>query len=215
LSHLSSSIISSSLLNTREKPTTQLRGASPVNSGRALKHILRYFSNDDDIIDEDRWDNGQGKVDYTLPAGQPAFTAISEIMRTYVSSDESGGILTYYNGKFQLQSIRSSINKIYKSSRPRTASDVLFSKTHLGDNFGGAIKIQTNDNRQSYSNKEAGSILGKEFNYIPVDNSNITFIDTQPDATLNTLKHKVEFKLKIQMNVLSTLNFFLKAVKII
>ena len=182
---------STDVLNEFKLNNVQMRrGQSKVNSGRALKDILRYFSNDDDIIDEDRWDDGIGKVYYTLPAGEPAFTAISEIMKTYVSSDESGGILTYYNGKFQLQSIRSSINKIYKSSRPRTASDVLFSKTHLGDNFGGAIKIQTNDNRQSYSNKEAGSILGKEFNYIPVDNSNITFIDTQPDATLNTLNKK-------------------------
>ena len=179
------------LLNVSKQQNAQVRrGQSPVNSGRALKHILRYFSSDDDIIDEDRWDDGMGKVNYTLPAGEPAFTAISEIMKTYVASDESGGILTYFGGKFQLQSIRSSVNKIYKSSKPRSASDVLLSKTHLGDNFGGAIKIQTNDNRQSYSNKEAGSILGKGFNYIPVDNSNITFIDTQPDATVTALKKK-------------------------
>jgi len=183
---------STDVLNEFKLKNVQMkRGQSKVNSGRALKDILRYFSNDDDIIDEDRWDDGIGKVYYTLPAGSPAFDAIAEIMKTYVSSDESGGILTYFSGKFQLQSIRSSINKIYKSSRPREkATDHIISKTHLGDNFGGAIKIQTNDNRQSYSNKEAGNILGKEFNYIPVDNSNITFVDTQPDATLNTLNKK-------------------------
>jgi len=183
---------STDLLNEYKLKKVQMkRGQSKVNSGRALKHILIHFSDDDDIIDEDRWDDGIGKVYYTLPTQTPAFTAIAEIMKTYVSSDQSGGILTYYNGKFQLQSIRSSVNKIYKSAQPREkATDVLFSKTYLGDNFGGAIKIQTNDNRQSYSNKEAGNIFGKHFNYIPVDISNITFIDTQPDATLNTLNKK-------------------------
>ena len=34
-------------------------------------------------------------------------------MKTYVSSDESGGILTYYNGKFQLESLRDIFNKVY------------------------------------------------------------------------------------------------------
>ena len=183
---------STDLLNDTFNRKVQMnRGQSKVNSGRALRHILIYFSDDKDIIDEDRWDDGIGKVYYALPAMQPAFTAIAEIMKTYVSSDESGGILTYYNGKFQLQSIRSSVNKIYKSARPREkATDHIIGKTYLGDNFGGAIKIQTNDNRQSYSNREAGSIFGKEFNYIPVDNSNITFVDTQPDATLTTLNKK-------------------------
>jgi len=169
------------------------RGQSPVNSGKALKHIIRYFIDDDAIIDEDNWDDGQGKVDYTLPAGEPAFSAIAEIMKTYVSTDESGGILTYYNGTFQLQSIRKLINKIYKNtnSPPNPWRHLAgASQVSLGDNFGGGIKIKTNDNRQTYSNKEGVDTLGKDFNYIPVDISNITFIETQPDATMTSLNKK-------------------------
>ena len=167
------------------------RGQSKVNSGRALKHIIRYFTEDDTIIDEDNWDDGQGEVYLTLPAGDPAFKAIAEIMKTYVSSDESGGVLTYYNGTFQLQSIRTLINKIYNNTTTkRNAWQALINQNNLGDNFAGGIKIQTNDNRQSYSNKESTNVVGKQFNYIPVDNSNITFIDVQPDATLTSLNKK-------------------------
>ena len=185
---------STDLLNEiKQKGGTPRRGQSPVNSGRALKHIIRHFIDDDTIIDEDNWDDGQGSVYFTLPAGAPAFTAIAEIMKTYVSTDESGGILTYYNGAFQLQSIRKLINKIYKNTNapPNPWRHLVgASQVILGDNFGGGIKIQTNDNRQTYSNKEGIDTLGKGFKYIPVDNNNITFIDTQPDATMTSLNKK-------------------------
>ena len=183
---------STDLLNVSKQENAQLRRSqSSVNSGRALKHIIQHFTENTEIIDEENWDNGQGKVNYTLPAGEPAFTAISEIMKTYVSSDESGGILTYYNGAFQLQSIRKLINKIYNNTTTkRNAWQALFNQNNLGDNFAGGIKIQTNDNRQSYSNKESTNVVGKKFNYIPVDSSNITFIDAQPDATLTSLNKK-------------------------
>ena len=185
---------STDLLNVVKQQGAQpRRGQSPVNSGRALKHIIRHFIGDDAIIDEDNWDDGQGSVYLTLPAGAPAFTAIAEIMKTYVSTDESGGILTYYNGAFQLQSIRKLINKIYKNtnSPPNPWRHLAgASQVILGDNFGGGIKIKTNDSRQTYSNKEGVDTLGKDFNYIPVDTTNITFIETQPDATMTSLNKK-------------------------
>ena len=175
------------------------RGSTKVNCGRALKSILRLFTEDDNIIDEENWDDGIGKIYYSLPAGTPAYDGISAILDAYVSTDESGGVLTYFNGQFQLQSVRSLINKIYKQTKTnRDALQFITNQTILGDNFGGGIKIQTNDNRQSYTNREAGNIMGNKFNYIPVDNSNITFKEPQPDVTTNALKKKevVQFDIK-------------------
>ena len=177
---------STDLLNEiKLRGDTPRRGQSLVNSGRALKHILKHFSDADDIIDEENWDDGRGTVYYTLPAGEPALNAISEIMKSYVSTDESGGILTYYNGKFQLRSIRSNINKLYKTTQNKNKKETI-----LSSNFAGAIKIQTGDNRQNYTNKEAVDLFGVGFNYIPVDLKNITFVDMQPNAALTALDKK-------------------------
>jgi hypothetical protein len=177
------------LLNEKAK---YRNGYTRVNSGKALKHILIQFSGDDDIIDEKNWDNGQGNLPYySLPAGEPALTAINEIMKTYVSSDQSGGILTYYNGQFQLQSIRSNTNKIYKNTKQkRNITEGIANIANLGENFAGGVKIQTTDNRQTYTNKEAGSILGKNYSYIPIDINKIQFTDVSPTATLNDLNKK-------------------------
>ena len=183
-----------------QKGQTLKWGQSKVNSGRALKDVLRTFTDDHHVIDEENWDDGIGKVYYTLPAGENALKAIQQIMKTYVATDESGGILTYFNGQFQLQSIRSNINKIYKNTRKSsyTAWQGLLNQTNLGNNFAGGVKIQTDDNRQNYTNKEAGSILGRHFEYIPVHIQNIQFTDVHPRATFNTLNKKevVQFDIK-------------------
>ncbi len=175
-------------------------GQAKVNSGRALKDLLVWFTEDPDIIDHDNWDNGIGKVYYTLPAGENALRAIREIMKTYVSTDESGGILTHYNGQFQLQSIRSNVNKLYSQTDKSkyTAIQSLLGQSNLGNNFAGGIKIQTNDNRENYTNKEAGNVLGRHFNYIPVDINNIQFTEGHPRATFNTLKKQevIQFDIK-------------------
>lgn len=200
--HLSNKLMpwSTDILRETSDQKTQTKwGQSKVNSGRALKSVLRKFTEDDDIIDEENWDDGIGKVYYTLPAGEPAIKAIHQIMKTYVSSDESGGILTHFNGQFQLQSIRSNINKIYKETKTkRTPVQGLLNLSNLGNNFAGGVKIQTDDGRQSYTNKEAGSILGRNFNYIPVNINNIQFTDIQPRATFDTLKKKevIQFDIK-------------------
>ena len=170
------------LLNEKIKQKAIIkRGQSKVNSGRALKDILTYFSEDDNIIDEDNWDDGIGSIYYSLPAGEPALTAIHEIMKTYVSSDESGGILTYYNGQFQLQSIRSNTNKIYKKTKQQTV---------LGSNFAGGFKVEAGDNKVNYTNKEAAAVLGKDYTYIPVDINDILFTDVNSKATLQELNKK-------------------------
>ncbi len=156
-------------------------GRDKVNSGRALKDVLTYFSDDPNIIDEKNWDDGIGTVYYSLPAGEPALTAIEEIMKTYVSSDESGGVLTYYNGQFQLQSIRSKTNKIYKNTNKQKI---------LGNNFAGGFKVSAGDNRVSYTNKEASSILGNHYSYIPIDINEILFADVNFNATLEELDKK-------------------------
>ena len=173
---------STDLVNKKIQEKATLNwGQSKVNSGKALKDILIQFSNDNDIIDEKNWDDGIGTVYYTLPAGEPALTAIHEIMKTYVSSDQSGGVLTYYNGQFQLQSIRSNTNKIYKKTKQQTV---------LGNNFAGGFKVQSGDNRVGYTNKEAASVLGKEYSYIPVDINNILFTDLNSKVTLQELNKK-------------------------
>ncbi len=188
------------LRETSDQKTQTKWGQSKVNSGRALKDLLVWFTDDSDIIDHDNWDDGIGKVYYTLPAGENALKAIQEIMKTYVSTDESGGILTHYNGQFQLQSIRSSVNKIYSQTDKAKYSAIqsLFGQSNLGNNFAGGVKIQTNDNRQNYTNKEAGSVLGRNFSYIPVDINNIQFTEAQPRATFNNLKKQeiIQFDIK-------------------
>ena len=178
---------STDFLRDRQKTNKNCWGCTPVNSGKALKHLLKYFTDDPNVIDEDVWDDGQGSVYYTLPAGEPALTAINEILKTYVSSDESGGILTYYNGRFQLTSMRQHINKVYKTVHKPNEQAVVI---ELGSNFAGALKIQTNDNRQTYTNKQSIDLLGPKFPYIPISLKNITFTDIQPDATITKLDKK-------------------------
>jgi hypothetical protein len=69
-----------------------------VNCGKALKHLLRKFTQDgqtlppsEDIIAGGipNWDDGVGTINYTLPSNAPAFTAINEILNNYVASNGS------------------------------------------------------------------------------------------------------------------------------
>jgi hypothetical protein len=193
--HLANKLIpwsSDRLKDDPDQNTQTHRKSTKVNSGRALKDLLTTFTDDVDIIDEENWDDGIGSVYYTLPAGENALKAIQQIMKTYVSTDESGGILTHYNGQFQLQSIRSSVNKLYSQTDKSkwNGLQALVGTSNLGNNFAGGVKIQTNDNRQNYTNKEAGNVLGRHFNYIPVDINNIQFTEAHPRATFNELTKK-------------------------
>ena len=162
------------MVNTRGK---QQYGKNTVNAGRALKHLLKHFTTDDSIIDESDWDDGIGKLYYTLPP-RPALHAINEILNSYVSSDNSAGILTYYNGKFQLKSLKRHINTVFKKDN---------SSIQIGRHVTGAFKIQTLDRQREYSNKQPVNLFGKSFEYIPVDLNSIDFTDIQPDVTLNRL----------------------------
>ena len=162
------------MVNTRGK---QHYGKTKVNTGEALKHLLKYFTTDESIIDESDWDNGISKLYYSLPAC-PALYGINEILNSYVSSDKSSGILTYYNGKFQLKSLKRHINNVFQKNN----SDI-----QIGREVTGAFKIQTLDRQQKYSNKQPIDLLGRSFNYIPLDLNNIAFTDIQPDVTLNKL----------------------------
>jgi len=195
------------------------RKRTSVNCGKALKHLLRKFTQDgrtlppsEDIIaggipphedyahlnrverqkmlikrmsqapgstktSNQNWDDGVGKINYTLPSNAPAFTAINEIMDNYVSSTGSGGVLMYLSGQFHLRSIRSLINEVYTN------------KSRLGPNFAGAYKITTNNVKQEYNNSEAVDLLGKDFNYTPIPLASIQFEEPQPDETIDNLNN--------------------------
>ena len=152
-------------------------GQKKVNAGEALKHLLKFFSEDNNIIDDSDWDNGIGKLYYSLPSSTPALGGIKEILKSYVSSDESSGILTYYNGKFQLKSLKKHLTNVYKRQG---------NTNKIGNQLTGAFKIQTFDKQTKYTNKNI-DLFGKKFDYIPLDINNIDFQDIQPDATLTTL----------------------------
>jgi hypothetical protein len=178
---------STDLLN--QKHTINQYGEQKVNSGRALKHLLETFTEQKDIIDEANWDNGRGKIYYTLPAGTPALVGISEILNSYVSSDASSGVFTYYNGKFQLKSLKKHITELYDKG-----SD----KIKLSNDLAAVFKIQTNDTQQDYSNKSTIDLFGRYFNYIPISLQDIRLKDIQPDSTINKLTKNevIQFNIK-------------------
>lgn len=178
---------STDLLN--QKHTINQYGEQKVNSGRALKHLLEIFTEQKDIIDEANWDDGIGKIYYTLPAETPALVGISEILNSYVSSDASAGVFTYYNGKFQLKSLKKHITKLYDKS-----SD----KIKLSTDLAAVFKIQTNDTQQDYSNKSTIDLFGKYFDYIPISLQDIRLKDIQPDSTINKLAKNevIQFNIK-------------------
>ena len=167
---------STDLLN--EKTRINQYGEQKVNAGEALKHILRTFTDQHDIIDEKNWDNGIGNLFYTLPADTPALYGISEILKSYVSTDEGSGVFTYYNGKFQLKSLKKHIANLYKNNN---------NKIELSSSLAAIFKVNTNDIQQKYSNDKNLDLFGRRFNYIPIDLRAINFTDIQPDSTTNGL----------------------------
>ena len=162
----------------QDKKTIRQYGDKKVNAGKALQHILKQFCDQDDIIDDSDWDNGISKLYYTLPAGQPALTGIKELLKAYVSSDKSSGILTYYNGKFQLKSLKKHISQLYKKTN---------NKIDIGTGLAAIFKIETNDLQQQYTNNETIDLFGRSFEYIPISLSSIKLTDIQPDVTLTEL----------------------------
>ena len=178
---------STDLLNDR--PRINQYGHEEVNAGLALKHLLRKFTEQEDIIDEENWDDGIGALYYTLPNNEPALVGIKEILKSYVSSEKDSGILTYYNGKFQLRSIKKHISELYKKQN----NNIEFSSS-----LAAAFKIQTNDFNEEYSTNEAIDIFGKKFEYIPLALSNINFTDVQPDSTVSSLvkNEVIQFDIK-------------------
>ena len=188
---------STDLLN--EKHAINQYGKQTVNSGRALKHLLETFTGQKDIIDETNWDNGRGKIYYTLPAGVPALVGISEILNSYVSSDESSGVFTYYSGKFQLKSLKKHITQLYnKEPGVAQVGQASSDKIKLSKSLAAIFKIQTNDNQQEYSNKSAVDLFGRYFNYIPISLQDIRLKDIQPDSTINKLTKNevIQFNIK-------------------
>jgi len=179
---------STDLLN--EKTRINQYGEQKVNAGRALKHLLETFTEQKDIIDLNNWDFGIGNLYYTLPANTSALTGISEIMNAYVSRDESSGILTYYNGKFQLKSLKNHIQNLYKKVKNIVT---------VSSSLAAIFKVQTNDIQQQYSNNDTVDLFGRHFNYIPLDLQGIKLKDIQPDSTVNKLtKNEV-----IQLDILT------------
>jgi len=168
-----------------EKQNVFTFGQNKINAGLALRHLLIHFSGDQSIVDEDNWDYGIGTLYYTLPANVPALHGIKEIMKSYVATDESSGLLTYYNGKFQLRSFKKYISNLYKNNNVYESSSI--SKVKIGRGVTAAFKIQTNDIKQKYSKQEGLDLFGKEFEYIPIDINSISFNDIQPDITLRNL----------------------------
>jgi hypothetical protein len=162
----------------REKKNVSQYGDRKVNAGKALQHLLKQFCDQDDIIDDLDWDNGIGKLYYTLPAGQPALIGIREILKAYVSSDKSSGILTYYNGKFQLKSFKKHISQLYKKTN---------NKIDIGNGLAAIFKVETNDLQQQYTNSETIDLFGRSFQYIPINIKSIKLTDIQPDVTLTEL----------------------------
>ena len=167
---------STDLLN--QKNTINQYGEQTVNSGKALKHLLKTFTGQKDIIDEDNWDNGHGKLYYTLPAGASALVGISEILKSYVSSDNGAGVFTYYNGKFQLKSLKKNITGLYDNGN---------NKIKISNSLAAIFKIETNDTQQDYSNKNTIDLFGRYFNYIPISLQDIRLNDIQPDSTISKL----------------------------
>ena len=178
---------STNLLN--QKNTINQYGQQAVSSGKALKNLLETFTGQKDIIDEANWDNGLGKIYYTLPANVSALVAISEILKTYVSSDSSAGVFTYYNGKFQLKSLKKHITELYDKNS---------SKIKISNSLAAVFKIETNDTQQQYSNKSTGDLFGKYFDYIPISLQDIRLRDIQPDSTINKLAKNevIQFNIK-------------------
>jgi len=180
-------------------PGHQSYGKQTVNSGRALKHLLETFTDQKDIIDEANWDFGLGKIYYTLPAETPALVGISEILKTYVSSDSCAGVFTYYNGKFQLKSLKKHITELYNKEPGFDQVGVSVpDKIKISNNLAAVFKIETNDTQQQYSNKSAIDLFGKYFNYIPISLQDIRLKDIQPDSTINKLAKNevIQFNIK-------------------
>tara|TARA_R110000824_G_scaffold95050_1_gene228784 strand:+ start:26 stop:1468 length:1443 start_codon:yes stop_codon:yes gene_type:complete len=179
-------IWSTDLLN--QKHTINQYGEQTVNAGRALKHLLETFTGQKDIIDEANWDDGHGKIYYTLPAGTSAIVGISKILKSYVSSDNCAGVFTYYNGKFQLKSLKKHITELYnKEPGLNQVGGSAPDKIKLSNSLAAVFKIQTNDLQQEYSNKSTVDLFGRYFNYIPISLQDIRLKDIQPDSTINKL----------------------------
>ena len=68
-------------------------------------------------------------------------------------------------------------------------NEVYMNKSKLGSNFAGAYKITTNSVKQEYNNREAVDLLGKDFNYIPIPLADIQFEEPQPDETIDNLNN--------------------------
>ena len=115
---------------------------------------------------------------YTLPANTSALTGISQILSSYVSSDEGTGILTYYNGKFQLKSLKKHIEELYKKEN---------NNIKISSGLAAIFKLQTNDLQQEYTNNSTVDLFGRSFSYIPLDLKDIKLRDIQPDSTVNKL----------------------------
>ena len=105
----------------------------------AIKHLLvslyQKESKPQSIIDLKNWDESSSKVEYTLKNQEPAIIGLNYLMSKYESKTHDMGILTKNRGLYQLNSL----DKLIKQASTK--------------NYTGLIRIETEDNREPYTNR--------------------------------------------------------------
>ena len=148
-----------------------------VKTGSALKRLITDFT-DEDTVNEKIWDHGSSTTSYTLPNQAPAVNGMTYFMSNYISSNKDLGILTYYNGKFQLESLKDIFNKVYFKDK----DSILFK-----EKFTNAFKIESEDTNVTFTNKEAENLLPPGFEFIPITKANIIFNEPHPESGVTDL----------------------------
>jgi len=135
----------------------------------AIKHLLvslyKRESKPESIIDVNNWEESSSKIEYTLKNQQPAIAGLNYLISKYNSKiDHDMGILTKNKGVYQL----TSLGKLIKQASLR--------------NYAGLIRIETEDNRQSYSNTKQTNKPG-----MPAHISKINIIPQKTTVEVDTV----------------------------
>jgi len=142
----------------------------------AIKHLLvslyKRESKPESIIDVNNWEESDSKIEYTLKNQQPAIAGLNYLMSKYNSKvNHDMGILTKNKGVYQLNSL----GKLIKQAARQ--------------NYAGLIRIETEDNRQSYSNTRQTNTAGmpahiSKINIVP--QSTIVEVDIVVDHSVSS-----------------------------
>ena len=136
----------------------------------AILNLLNTFckKSNFNIINTDKWDSSITKTEYTLQSNESPLNALNNLMSKYISKENNDmGILLRHGGKFKLQSL----NNIFKYESTPAAS----------------IRINTKDNRSSYTSNETASYFRGKYQLIPVDISNVQFYPKTPDTAVDVI----------------------------